>query len=74
MQLPWGGRDGPGDDTLLPTSNVPFITGLVGDNTDFKDGDHPQRPSRHVRTTSSDARVSLTYAHLADVHGLNRSD
>ncbi|KAM0244610.1 hypothetical protein ACHAP5_006074 [Fusarium lateritium] len=60
MQLPWGGRDGPGDDTLLPTSNVPFITGLVGDNTDFKDDDHPQRPSRHVRTTSSDARNAAT--------------
>jgi Ca2+-transporting ATPase len=52
MQLPWGGRDGPGNDTLLPTSNIPSI---VGDNTTSKDGEPPQRP-RHVRTTSADAR------------------
>ncbi|RGP67252.1 calcium-transporting atpase 1 [Fusarium longipes] len=55
MQLPWGGRDGPGDDTLLPTSNIPSISGPIGDNTISKDGDHTQRP-RHVRTTSADAR------------------
>ncbi|KAH7006093.1 hypothetical protein EDB82DRAFT_421229 [Fusarium venenatum] len=56
MQLPWGGRDGPGNDTLLPTSNIPSITGLVGDNTSSKDSDHSQRPRHHARTTSSDAR------------------
>jgi Ca2+-transporting ATPase len=64
MQLPWGGRDGPGNDTLLPTSNIPSITGLVGDNTTSKDSDHSQRPRHHARTTSSDARVSLQFAHL----------
>ncbi|TVY69253.1 Calcium-transporting ATPase 1 [Fusarium oxysporum f. sp. cubense] len=56
MQLPWGGRDGPGNDTLLPTSNIPSITGHAADGIDSKDSDRPQRPSRHVRTTSSDAR------------------
>ncbi|KAF9776974.1 hypothetical protein IL306_004759 [Fusarium sp. DS 682] len=56
MQLPWGGRDGPGNDTLLPTTNIPSITGHAGDGIDSKDSDRPQRPSRHVRTTSSDAR------------------
>jgi len=65
MQLPWGGRDGPGNDTLLPTSNIPSI---VGDNTTSKDDEHPQRP-RHVRTTSADARVSLESAQFFhDVH------
>jgi P-type Ca2+ transporter type 2C len=74
MQLPWGGRDGPGNDTLLPTSNIPSITGHAGDGIDSKDGDRPQRPSRHVRTTSSDARVSLNmriYSKVFDLHRLN---
>lgn len=56
MQLPWSGRDGPGNDTLLPTSSIPSITGHAADGIDSKDGDRPQRPGRHVRTTSSDAR------------------
>ncbi|KAF4975883.1 hypothetical protein FZEAL_7356 [Fusarium zealandicum] len=56
MQLPWAGRDGPGTDGLLPTSNIPSITGIVGDATDSSDGDRPHRPSRHVRTTSAHAR------------------
>ncbi|KAH7274094.1 hypothetical protein B0J15DRAFT_385734 [Fusarium solani] len=56
MQLPWAGRDGPGHDSLLPMSNIPSITGLVGDLTDSGDGDRQQRPGRHVRTTSAHAR------------------
>ncbi|RSL51209.1 hypothetical protein CEP54_011517 [Fusarium duplospermum] len=56
MQLPWGGREGPGHDSLLPMSNIPSITGLVGDLTESGDGDRQQRPGRHVRTTSAHAR------------------
>lgn len=51
MQLPWGGRDGA--QSLLPTANIPSITGDVADSGT---GDRPQR-SHHVRTTSEHARV-----------------
>ncbi|KAM5355844.1 hypothetical protein ACJ41O_002490 [Fusarium nematophilum] len=56
MQLPWGDRDGRGPKSLLPTTNLPSITGLVGEATGDGDGDRQHRPTRHVRTTSAHAR------------------
>ncbi len=58
MQIPWRGRDGPGKDSILPTANIPLITGLADDAAD---GDRPSRPSRHARTTSAHARVKLLF-------------
>ncbi|KAK7418987.1 High affinity Ca2+/Mn2+ P-type ATPase-like protein [Neonectria magnoliae] len=56
MQLPWSGRDGPGNQSLLPTS-IPTITGLATDSTDSTDdAKRSRRPVRHVRTTSAHAR------------------
>ncbi|CAM1506932.1 Fc.00g065730.m01.CDS01 [Cosmosporella sp. VM-42] len=53
MQIPWRGRDGPGKDSILPTANIPLITGLADDAAE---GDRSSRSSRHVRTTSAHAR------------------
>ncbi|KAF7544571.1 hypothetical protein G7Z17_g9851 [Cylindrodendrum hubeiense] len=64
MQLPWTGRDGPGNQSLLPTS-IPAITGLATDKSESSDADRPRRPARHVRTTSAHARsVADDYSYM----------
>lgn len=56
MQLPWAGRGGSGNESLLPMANLPTITG------DTADGDRQGRSGAkpgHVRTSSAHARVRL---------------
>jgi hypothetical protein len=55
MQLPWPGRGSAPADGVLPTKNIPTIS---GPSFDFQDGEKPTTRPRHVRTTSSAARVS----------------
>ncbi|ODA79589.1 hypothetical protein RJ55_05183 [Drechmeria coniospora] len=53
MQLPWQGRQGSGNETLLPTSSVPTIAGTSDEPSEA--GGRPARP-RHARTSSSHAK------------------
>ncbi|KAF7558326.1 hypothetical protein G7046_g5841 [Stylonectria norvegica] len=62
MQLPWRGREGPGHGALLPTANVPTITGF---STESLDEEQSSRPNRHARTTSAHARtVADEYSYM----------
>ncbi|CAI6052377.1 hypothetical protein V2G26_014220 [Clonostachys chloroleuca] len=53
MQLPWPGRGSAPADGVLPTKNIPTIS---GPSFDFQDGEKSTTRPRHVRTTSSAAR------------------
>lgn len=55
MQLPWLGQAGSDKESLLPTTGVPSIAGIPLEPVDF---DKSNSRPRHVRTTSSHARVS----------------
>lgn len=56
MQLPWAGRGGSGNESLLPMSNLPIITGDAADGD--REGRSGARPG-HARTSSAHARVRL---------------
>lgn len=62
MQLPWAGRGGSGNESLLPMANLPIITG------DAAESDREGRPGSrlgHARTSSAHARgVAKEYSFM----------
>lgn len=56
MQLPWAGRGGSGNESLLPMANLPIITGDAADSD--REGRSGSRLG-HARTSSAHARVRL---------------
>lgn len=56
MQLPWAGRGGSDNESLLPMASVPIITGDAVDSP--RHGRSESRPG-HARTSSAHARVRL---------------